>query len=249
MSAWKPFKPNSSPAFSPSAKTRLTIPLFLMGAAAALVVLGCRGGVSADPPFHLIQNMDQQKRFEAQEKNPFFEDQRAMRLPAEGTVARRELREDDHLHRGKVNGAFAENMPNDESGEAMMIAKPSGADDVAQNTRLLVRGKERYGIFCTPCHDAAGTGQGIVSLRATQDNEKAPRPPSFHDERMLAMPIGQLYDVIANGARNMPSYAAQIPVRDRWAIAAYVRALQLSGRADLDQIPTERATEKRWEIR
>ncbi len=213
------------------------------------VSAGCRGDLSAEPPVHLVQNMDQQERFEAQEANPYFEDKRAMRLPVEGTIAQGQLREDDHLHRGKINGTFAEDLPNGDDGESLMVAQPTTPEEIERNTAFLNRGKERYAIFCTPCHDSAGTGKGIVTERAVRDNPNAPKPPDFQEERVLAMPLGQLYDVIANGARNMPPYAQQIPVRDRWAIATYVRALQLTGRARLDQIPTDRAAEKRWEIR
>jgi len=223
---------------------------FSMALVTLLAVLtGCRGGTSAEPPVHLIQNMDQQERFEAQEPNPYFEDNRAMRLPVEGTIARGQLRADDHLHRGKINGVYAEDLPNGPDGKPMMVAQPTTPADIERNTAFLNRGQERYAIFCTPCHDSAGSGKGIVTERAVRENANAPKPPSFEEERVLAMPLGQLYDVIANGARNMPPYAQQIPVRDRWAIATYVRALQLTGRARLDQIPTDRAAEKRWEIR
>jgi len=234
-------------SFLRSTTSQLGLGIVLIASVASLT--GCRGDVSAEPPVHLVQNMDQQERYEAQEPNAFFKDNRAMRLPVVGTVARGQLREDDHLHRGKVNGAFVEDLPNAADGQPMMVLQPATDADVDRNTAFVNRGKDRYAIFCTPCHDSGGTGQGIVTQRAVRENASAPKPPSFQEESVLAMPVGQLYDVISNGARNMPPYARQIPVRDRWAIAAYVRALQLSGRARLDQIPTDRAAEKRWEIR
>ena len=229
--------------------TTTSFSLCMLGVMLVALSIGCRGDISAEPPVHLFQNMDQQERFEAQERNPYFDDNRAMRLPVEGTIARGQLRADDHLHRGKINGVYAEDLPNGPDGKPMMVVQPTTPTDIERNTEFLNRGQERYAIFCTPCHDSAGSGKGIVTERAVRDNPNAPKPPDFQEERVLAMPVGQLYDVIANGARNMPPYAQQIPVRDRWAIATYVRALQLTGRARLDQIPTDRAAEKRWEIR
>jgi mono/diheme cytochrome c family protein len=202
----------------------------------ALLAVGCRGGTTTDPPIHYVQNMDNQARYDMQEPSDLFEDKRAMRPRVEGTVATsdleddKHLQEDDHLYRGQIGGAFASTLPaSDELGQPMKL-----------DSALMERGKERYNIYCTPCHDGAGTGDGIVVKRGMM------KPPSLHDERILAMPIGQIYDVIANGARNMPSYAVQVPVGDRWAIASYVRVLQLSRRATLEQIPADQKASRRW---
>jgi mono/diheme cytochrome c family protein len=185
---------------------------------------GCRGQVARDPPVHLNLNMDFQERFEPQSKNAFFKDQRAMRPEVPGTVAVGQQGEDDHLERGIVDGRPALALP-----RGLELRRP-----------LLERGRERYGIFCTPCHDAAGTGEGIVVKKGMLP------PPRFTDRRLLAMPIGQLYQVISRGVRNMPSYAAQIPVADRWAIAAYVRALQIAQRAKLGDIPADVRQQQGW---
>jgi len=199
---------------------------------AALSLAGCRGAVKTDPPIHLNPNMDQQERFDAQEPNDFFADGRAMRLPVEGTVTAADPRgggnpcvlefEQEHLCTGKVDGEFAAELPMDVS------------------LGLLQRGQERYDIFCQPCHDVAGHGKGSVVERGMLP------PPSFHDDRLRKMNVGQFYDIVKNGVRNMPGYGAQIPVEDRWAVAAYVRALQRSQNASLDDVPSTTAKAEGW---
>jgi len=196
-----------------------------------LVLVACQGDVSHEPPVHLNQNMDQQNRFEGQEATDLFDDGRAMRPHVPGTIAVGTLKNDPHMDWGKgPQGGFATELPPE---------APAGTT-LSLDRKLLDRGRERYDIFCTPCHDGQGTGKGLVVERGMM------APPSFHDERVLAMPIGQLYDVITNGARNMQPYRKQIQLRDRWAIAAYVRALQISRRAGLSDVPDDRAGSERW---
>jgi hypothetical protein len=158
------------------------------------------------------QDMHDQPRYEALEASAFFADGRASRPPVEGTVARGHLNEDDHLYRGRIGGEFVETFPFPVTMETM------------------ARGRERYDIFCAPCHDRLGTGQGMVVQRGFVG------PVSFHDQRLREARAGYLYDVIARGFGRMSGYAAQIPVEDRWAIVAYVRALQES-RARIDDLP------------
>jgi hypothetical protein len=165
------------------------------------------------------QDMHDQPRYEALEKSDFFGDGRASRQPVEGTVARGQLREDAHLFTGRVNGELAATLPLEVTPE------------------LLARGRERYDIFCSPCHDRLGTGRGMVVRRGFR------QPTSFHDERLRAALPGHYFDVMTNGFGSMSSYASQVPVHDRWAIAAYIRALQLSQRASLEDVPaSERAS-------
>jgi mono/diheme cytochrome c family protein len=171
--------------------------------ASALAALVLAAGLSA-----CRQDMHDQPRYEPQESSRFFEDGRSARPVVEGTVARGDLRDDDHLWLGKVDDAWVE-------------------EDVV----ALERGRERYDIFCAPCHDRAGTGRGMIVERGYR------RPPSLHDERLRATAPGYFYDVIVNGFGVMPAYAAQIPVRDRWAIVAYLRALQLSQHASKADVP------------
>ncbi len=195
-------------------------------------LLGCQGSISDKPPVHLQQNMDFQNRFEAQEETDLFEDRRAMRGRVEGTVAWGHLKADDHLYRGRVDGAPATDLPKaDENGEALGLTE-----------ELLQRGRDRYAIFCTPCHDGAGTGDGLVVQRGFK------KPPSLHEDRLKAKAVGDLYDVVANGFGDMPGYKGSLSVRDRWAVAAYVRALQVSRSASLNQVPPDKAAEKRWEV-
>jgi hypothetical protein len=161
------------------------------------------------------QDMHDQPRYEALEASDFFEDGRASRPLVEGTVAQSQLRLDEHLYTGKINGALAVALP------------------VPLSRQLLERGQERFNIYCSPCHDRAGSGQGIVVRRGFR------RPSSFHIARLREAPVGYFFDVMTNGFGAMMDYAAQVTPHDRWAIAAYVRALQLSQYATLDDVPSE----------
>jgi mono/diheme cytochrome c family protein len=172
----------------------------------ALVLLGgCRGWESVEPPVHLNQNMDTQAKLKPYRNSEFFADGRAMRTPPEGTVARGKLKEDDHFYRGKASGQLVDSFP-----EALPV-----------NADLLKRGQERYNIYCTPCHGQAGDGQGLVSKRLPV------KAPTFHSSYLYEQKLGHFFDVISNGIRSMPAYAQQIPEADRWAIVSYVRALQV----------------------
>jgi hypothetical protein len=159
------------------------------------------------------QDMHDQPKYESLEASTFFPDGRASRPLVPGTVARGQLREDTHLYEGKVSGKPAETFP------------------FPIDLKTLERGQQRYNIYCSPCHDRVGNGNGMVVRRGFRP------PPSYHIERLRQAPPGYFYDVITNGFGAMQDYAAQIPVRDRWAIVAYVRALQLSQNATLSDVP------------
>jgi hypothetical protein len=161
------------------------------------------------------QDMHDQPKAEPFEGSRFFEDGRTARPRIEGTVARGELSFDRHLQQGKVGDAWAETFPFEVTRE------------------VLERGRERFGIFCAPCHDAAGTGAGAIVERGMK------RPPSMHVERLREAPPGYLFDVIGNGFGAMLDYGDRIDVRDRWAIVAYERALQLSQSARLEDLTPE----------
>jgi mono/diheme cytochrome c family protein len=152
-------------------------------------------------------------RYEAYEKSDFFGDGRSMRPQVADTVARGQLREDAALYTGK-NGA------------ALVAANP-----LPVTSQLVHRGRQRFDIYCSPCHGQAGRGDGMVVRRGYRV------PPSFHIDRLRGQPDGYFYDVITNGFGTMPDYAAQVPVADRWAIVAYVRALQLSQHAPMASLP------------
>lgn len=189
--------------------------LFFAAIALPMVLSSCRGQISEKPPVHPNMNMDQQKRFEPQERNPFFDDNRAMRQPVEGTIARGHLKQDKIYYQGiNEDSSFVDEIPAD-------LTKS-----------FLYRGKDRYEVYCTPCHGIAGDGQGIIMT----NNYGYVPAPSFHIDRLRNESDGYIYSVISNGIRNMPSYAHQIPVRDRWAIVAYVRALQQSQNATEEEI-------------
>jgi hypothetical protein len=159
--------------------------------------------------------MHDQPRYEPLEASSFFADGRASRPLVPGTVARGQLRTDTHFYLGKVDGALVDALP-------LPVTRP-----------LLERGRERYDIYCSPCHDRLGSGQGMIVRRGFR------RPPSLHIDRLREAPIGHFFDVISNGFGVMTDYAAQVTPPDRWAIAAYIRALQLSQHAQLADVPAD----------
>jgi len=182
-----------------------------------LTSVGCIGGESAEPPIVGIRNMYDQPRYDAQERQPFFPDQRSMRPQVEGTVSR------------EMDITLAWATGRTASDDAWLIGVPSQIiDRNGGSGALLSRGQDRYEIFCAPCHSISGDGKGMVSRRATVLGASGLIAPSFHDDRLRHIPDGQLFATITNGVRNMPSYAHNLPVDDRWAIVHYVRALQLS---------------------
>lgn len=191
---------------------------FLSVSAVVVLVLlaGCRGAQHDQPPIHPNLNMDFQERFDPQEPNLFFADKRSMRPTVPGTIPRGFLREDRGFYEGR-------------SGDGSLVSN----NPIPVTRALLERGRERYNIYCTPCHGASGDGQGIV----TTGGYGYTPAPTYHSEFMRAQPDGHFFDVITNGIRTMPPYASQVSVADRWAIVAYIRALQRSQSAPLDDVP------------
>jgi mono/diheme cytochrome c family protein len=177
---------------------------------ALLALAGCR------------QDMHNQPKYIPLRESEFFRDGRSARMPVQGTVARGELREDTYFYTGKVNGQFGAELP-------MPLTK-----------ELLARGQNRYNIYCTPCHSRVGDGNGMIPSRAPNTGSTSKfKPPSYHEERLKKQPIGYFYDVMTNGFGVMLNYSAQIKPEDRWAIAAYIRALQLSQDASINDVPAE----------
>jgi hypothetical protein len=191
----------------------LLAPLLL----AALYLCGCqRGRLSEKPPVHIIPDMDSQPRYDTQQLGAFFPDKLAMRSPDCGAVAVGQLRDDLIFYTGKEkDGKYVPVTP-------LAISLP-----------LLQRGRERFDIYCSPCHSRVGDGKGIVVSRGFVP------PPTFHGERLRRVEDGYIFHVISKGYNNMPSYAAQIPVADRWLITAYVRALQRAQNGTLQDVPEE----------
>jgi mono/diheme cytochrome c family protein len=170
-----------------------------------LAIVGCR------------QEMYDQPKYKPLGRNDFFADSRNERPLPDGTVARGFLRADSRYFRGTSP-----------DGKSLVTQFP-----IAVSPALLARGRERYDIYCAPCHDRTGGGRGMVVRRGYRP------PPSLHIDRLRDAPVGHFYDVVTNGFGAMPDYAAQIDVSDRWAIIAYIRALQLSQNAKLDDLPRE----------
>jgi len=159
------------------------------------------------------QDMHDAPRYEPLEASRFFRDGRSARTFVANTVARGTIYEDTHLYEGKINGQLADTFP------------------MPVTAELMARGQERFNVFCSPCHGRTGQGNGTIVQRGF----RAPR--SYHEERLRNAPVGYFFDVMTHGFGAMADYASQVPVADRWAIAAYIRALQLSQNATVDDVP------------
>jgi mono/diheme cytochrome c family protein len=165
------------------------------------------------------QDMHDAPSYDPLQESTFFTDGRASRTLVANTVARGQLREDEHLFTGKINGQLATEFPMPVTAEVM------------------ARGQERFNVFCSPCHGRTGEGNGMIVQRGFR------QPPSYHEDRLVEAPPGHYFDVMTNGFGAMQDYSAQVPVTDRWAIAAYIRALQFSRRATMNEVPADRRAE------
>jgi hypothetical protein len=159
--------------------------------------------------------MHVQPKYKPLDPSNFFDDGRSARPEAQGTVAHGHLRADELLYTGKLNGEPADVFP------------------FPVTREVLERGRERYNIYCSPCHDYTGSGRGMVVQRGF------PPPPSYHLERLVKAPAGHFFEVMSNGYGAMYSYASRVTPEDRWAIVAYIRALQLSQHATLEDVPPQ----------
>jgi mono/diheme cytochrome c family protein len=206
---------------------------FLVGFLFVVVLIvslaGFRGSISRKPPLQVFPDMDRQLKLRPQTVDPFFADGRSSRLPVAGTIARSHPYtvasggtnvvvfpfEDAPVNTGRIAGAtnFVETMPFDITNQ------------------LMARGRERFQIHCTPCHGPLGDGNSVTKKlgMATVAN--------LHDPRIVRLPDGELFYVITHGRNTMLPYGSQVPVEDRWAIIAYLRALQLSRLASVDDVP------------
>jgi mono/diheme cytochrome c family protein len=157
--------------------------------------------------------MANQPRYDPLEPSDFFADGMSARPRIAGTVARGELSTDPFLDTGKINGQYGDGFP------------------FAVTKDVIARGHERFDIYCSPCHSRLGDGAGMIPSRGLR------RPPSFHTETLRTAPTGHFFDVITNGFGAMPPYAPVIRPRDRWAIIAYIRTLQISQNATTADVP------------
>jgi mono/diheme cytochrome c family protein len=180
----------------------------------ALVILVALAGLGCR------QDMHDQPKYKPYRQSEFFADGQARRAFVPGTVARGTLRDDSPYYTGKGgDGEFVSEIP------------------VEITAELLDRGRSEYRVFCSPCHGRTGMGDGMIVQRGFK------RPSSYHTDRLRQMPIGYHFDVVTNGYGAMSDYASQVPVEDRWAIAAYIRALQLSQYAPETEVPADRRAE------
>jgi mono/diheme cytochrome c family protein len=181
----------------PKTENRQRLATGILAAVVTCVALtACRNDMHVQPKVLPLTHSD------------FYSDGRGSRTPPPATIARGQLRDDTYLYSGMINGQPANLMP------------------FPATREVLERGRERFDIYCSPCHSRAGDGNGMIVQRGFR------RPPSFYDPRLRQAPLGHFYDVMSNGFGAMPDYAAQVNTRDRWAIAAYIRALQASQTAN-----------------
>jgi len=214
----------------------LVLTLIVLAMIPPALIMRARTARTEAPRMHIIQDMDNQAKVKPQQVGPMgadgrsiFADGRGMRPPVTGAVTRGEPVGDDHYARGVVAEGWAVSFP---------PQTPVTLDFVR-------RGRERFDIYCAPCHGAAGYGDGIIHQRAMKlvanptlgNGTVWVQPKSLHDPDIRIQPVGQLYNTITNGIRNMAAYGAQIPIDDRWAIVAYVQALQRSQNAPPEDVP------------
>jgi mono/diheme cytochrome c family protein len=189
----------------------------LLIAAGVVSVAGLRGCVSRKPPLEVFPDMKRQPRLRPQKPNAFFADRLSSRPPVPGTIALGAPYQDWPANTGTVTGTtnFVE------------------ANPLPVTAELLARGQERYTVFCVHCHSPVGDGNGVTTKFGML------KAGNFHEARLVRMPDGEIFNTITKGKGQMASYAAQVPEHDRWAIVAYVRALQLARLGSLDDVPAE----------
>jgi hypothetical protein len=161
------------------------------------------------------RDMQDQPKYKPLGESRFFADGREARPIPAGTIARDELNDTDTFHTGEANGTFLDRIP------------------MPVDSKVLERGRDRFDIYCSPCHGRLGDGNGMIAQRGLR------APANFHTERLREVPPGYIYQVIANGSGGMGDYGDQVPPSDRWAIVAYIRALQLSQSASLADVPSQ----------
>jgi mono/diheme cytochrome c family protein len=198
-------------------KISKAIGLFIAIVSLSGIISGCfRGEPSDKPPIDIVRDMDDQPKYQPQGESKFFADGASMRPAVPGTVAHGKLIDDPLFFQGL-----------DSSGNFVAVSP------VPVTPELLSRGRERFDIYCSPCHSRLGDGRGVVVERGYNP------PPSFHTDRIREFRDGEFFNVITHGVRTMPAYGPQIKPADRWAIVSYIRALQRSQNATINDIPEE----------
>jgi len=186
-------------------------------AAAAFVMSGC-AGPSRQPPIFVFPDMRFQGRYDSQADRPFFSDHRVDQRPVEGTVPRGLLKEDNAFYTGVVNNQYL------------------GKNPLKIDADLMQTGQRRFNTYCSPCHDRTGQGRGIVGQRAIWI------PTNLTEDRVKQFNDGEIFTIISQGRRSMPAYRFQVTEHDRWAIIAYVRALQRATMASVEDVPADQRT-------
>ena len=191
------------------------------------IILRARAVPSESRRIHIIQNMDNQPKYVDQQENDLFVDTRSMRPRVPGTIARSQMVSDTHYFLGTSEGDFATTFPS----------------NVVIDEALLKRGRIQFEVYCLPCHGVRGEGDGpvhdraMVLLNAGTNGTTWVQPKNLHEEAITEQPVGQIFWSISNGIRNMAGYASQIRLEDRWAIVAWVKALQYSQNAPVESVP------------
>lgn len=181
-----------------------------------LLLSGCGLGKQRNPPRHVFQDMEKQEKYKPQTESPIFADRRASRRPPLGTVARGHLKDNEIVQTGFTPAGLY-----------------TGRNPFTIDAELLRTGQARFNVYCTPCHDRTGGGKGVVALRTP-----AWQPSVLTDERARGLADGDIYDTITNGRRSMPAYKYQVQSeKERWAIVAYVRALQRAAAGTVEDVP------------
>ena len=185
--------------------------------AAVLSIAGFRGTLSRKPPLEVFPDMKRQPKLRPQKVSSFFADRRTSRLTVAGAIPVNALLEDTPLASGHVPGTtnFVEINP------------------LPMTAQLLDRGAKRYAIYCSPCHSPVGDGNGVITKYGLL------RAGNYHEPRIVRMADGEIFNTVTHGKNQMPSYASQIPVQDRWAIIAYIRALERTRLGTTNDVPAE----------
>ena len=191
---------------------RLLINIAILSYFVIAIFMGCRGWHSENPPFHVNPNMDTQPKYKPYRKNTWFKDGRDMRPRIAGVVARGDIVEDSYYSTGKVNDKFVTGFP----------------VQLQVDSQFMRTGQKQFNVYCAPCHSRTGDGKGLVGEKLQVV------PTSIHDDYIANLPNGHFFDVISDGIRTMPGYKHQLSIKDRWAVIAYIRALQLNQKTDVN---------------
>ncbi|MDA9764623.1 MAG: cytochrome c [Opitutales bacterium] len=187
--------------------------IYALAVISIVSILGFRGTTFTEPPLEVFPDMDDQSKYKPQGASAFFADGRTDRMPVTGTIARGNLKDDEFFHFGKDGDAWANGFP------------------MPVTSELIELGAGKYQIYCTPCHGGVGDGNGVTKFRGMVIT------PTYHDDRLRDMPEGEIFNTVTNGIRLMGAYADKLSAEERWAVIAYMRVLQRSQNASVEDVP------------